>query len=282
MRRKKPSPPWIGIVSFIFLVVLGSVVLVFNFRKQLEKALGEYVYGAVPRSEELKLQHVIRNYPEGVLGIDISAYQGKIDFSGLQLQLENKRIEFIVIRASMGKDGIDSQFSRNWEGTRTLPVIRGAYHYYRPNENSTKQAQNFIKSAKLQPGDLIPVLDIEKHSTIQPRKKLREGLKNWLKIVEEHYGVKPMIYTGDRFFWDVLHDEGFDDYPMWVANYNLIVEPETQNWLIWQFSEKGRLPGIKERIDLNILRDGKDQLQSLIIPTESSALTNRAKGYPFP
>jgi lysozyme len=266
MRRKKSPSPWIGIVALIFLIALGSVVVVYKFRNQLERVLGEYTEGAAPLTEELKLQHVIRNYPEGVLGIDISAYQGKIDFAGLQLQLENRRIEFVVMRASMGDDGMDSQYERNWEGTRTLPVIRGAYHYYRPNENSTKQAQNFIKTAKLQPGDLIPVLDIEKHSTIQPRKKLREGLKNWLRIVEEHYGVKPMIYTGDRFFWDVLHDEGFDDYPIWVANYNLIREPETENWLIWQFSEKGRLPGIKERIDLNILRAGQDQLQSLVIP----------------
>lgn len=267
MPRKKSSSPWIGIILLIFLVALGSVVLVFKFRKQLEQALGEFTHGAVPLTEELKLQHVIRNYPEGILGIDISEYQGKIDFSGLQLQLENQRIEFIVIRASMGDDGIDSQFKRNWEATRTLPVVRGAYHYYRPNENSTKQAENFIKAAKLQPGNMIPVLDIEKHSTIQPREKLREGLKNWLRIIEEHYGVKPMIYTGDRFFWDVLHDEGFDDYPIWVANYNLIVEPETEDWLIWQFSEKGRLPGIKERIDLNILQGGVEQLQLLIIPS---------------
>jgi len=75
-----------------------------------------------------------------------------------------------------------------------------------------------------------------------------------------------MIYTGDRFFWEVLHNQGFDEYPIWVANYNQIEEPETQNWLIWQFSEKGSLEGIGERIDLNILRGGRFQFHKLKIP----------------
>lgn len=112
---------------------------------------------------------------------------------------------------------------------------------------------------------MIPVLDIEKHSTIQSKDKLREGLKNWLQIVEAHYGVKPMIYTGDRFFWEVLHDHGFNEYPIWVANYNQIVEPETEDWTIWQFSEKGSLPGIGEKIDLNVLEGGKERLEGLLI-----------------
>ncbi len=266
MPRKKSSPSWFAVFLCVFLVALGTVVLVYIFREKLEKRLGYLTRNSPPLTEELKLQHVFRNYPDGSLGIDVSEYQDQIDFAGLQLQLEGHRIEFVFIRATMGDDGVDKRYLQNWDGFGNMPVKRGAYHYYRPNENSTKQAQNFIKIAKLKPGDLIPVLDIERHSTIQPREKLREGLKNWLRIVEEHYGVKPIIYTGDRFFWEVLHNEGFDEYPIWVANYNRIVEPETENWEIWQFSEKGRLPGIPERIDLNILQHGSEYLSSLTIP----------------
>lgn len=265
-RKKKSTLTWLPVFLIIFLVTLGSVVLVFVFRRELKDSLSFFTQNSPPRSEELKIQHVFRNYPEGSLGIDVSEYQDKIDFSGLQLQLENRPIEFVFVRATMGADGVDKQYRRNWDSFGNMPVLLGAYHYYRPNENSTKQAQNFIKTARLKSGDLIPVLDIEKHSTIQPREKLREGLKNWLRIVEEHYGVKPMVYTGDRFFWDVLHGQGFDEYPIWVANYNLIVEPETEDWEIWQFSEKGRLPGIRERIDLNVFRHGSEELQSLVIP----------------
>ncbi|MBN7810287.1 glycoside hydrolase family 25 protein [Algoriphagus sp. H41] len=265
-RKKKNVSTWLPVFLVLFLATLGSVVLVFVFRAELKDSLRFFTQNSPPRNEELKIEHIFRNYPEGSLGIDVSEYQGKIDFPELQLQLENHPIEFVFVRATMGDDGVDKQFRRNWEGFGNMPVLLGAYHYYRPNENSSKQAENFIKTAKLKPGNLIPVLDIEKHSTIQSREKLREGLKNWLRIVEEHYGVKPMIYTGDRFFWDVLHGHGFDGYPIWVANYNLIVEPETEDWEIWQFSEKGRLPGIRERIDLNVFQDGSEYLQSLVIP----------------
>lgn len=265
MPRKKNPRPWIWIALLIFVVALGSGYLVLKFRNQLERMLSDFTRKAPPFTEALKFDYVFSNYPRGILGIDVSEYQGRIDFAGLQLQIQTKRIEFVVIRATMGKDGVDARFKRNWDGFRPLPVRRGAYHYYRPNENSTQQAQNFIKRAKLKPGDMIPVLDIEKHSTIQSKDKLREGLKNWLNIVEEHYGVKPMIYTGDSFFWEVLHDHGFDEYPIWVANYNPILEPETQDWIIWQFSEKGSLPGIREKIDLNVLLGGEEGLESLLI-----------------
>lgn len=266
MPRKRKSGPWIGISLLIIAVALGSGYLVTKFRRQINQRLSDYTRKAPPFTEALKFDHVFFNFPEGILGIDVSEYQGRIDFAGLQLQLQNRQIEFVFVRATMGKDGADSRFKQNWEGFRPLPIKRGAYHYYRPNENSTLQAENFIKIAKLQSGDLVPVLDIEKHSTIQSGDKLREGLKNWLRIVEEHYGVKPMIYTGDHFFWEVLHNQGFDEYPIWVANYNPIIEPETQNWTIWQFSEKGSLPGIGEKIDLNVLVGGKVRLESLIIP----------------
>ncbi|WP_297335812.1 GH25 family lysozyme [Algoriphagus sp.] len=233
MPLKKKASPWIWIVFLVILVAFGSGYLVFKFRHQLDRRLGDFTRKAPPFTEALKFEGVFSNFSEGILGIDVSQYQGKIDFPGLQLQLQNHQIEFVVIRATMGKDGVDARFKQNWEGFRPLPVKRGAYHYYRPNENSILQAQNFIKTAPLKSGDMIPVLDIEKHSTIQSRDRLREGLKNWLKIVEQHYGVKPMVYTGDRFFWEVLHNQGFDEYPIWVANYNTIVKPETEDWTIW-------------------------------------------------
>ena len=266
MSQRKKSNSWNWTVFLIFITVLGSGYLVLRYSKFIEHRLVDFTQKAPPLTEALKFEHVSEKFEDGILGIDISEYQGKINFVGLQLQLQNRQIEFVIVRASMGKDGLDSRFKQNWEGFRTLPVKRGAYHYYRPNENSTKQAQNFIKTTKLKSGDLIPVLDIEKHSTIQSKDKLREGLKNWLNIVEEHYGVKPMIYTGDHFFWEVLHNQGFDEYPIWVANYNPIDQPETEDWTIWQFSESGSLPGIGERVDLNVLAGGKARLNELVIP----------------
>lgn len=266
MPPKKKPKSWNWVLILIFFTLLAGILYVQNFHRWIQDQLTAYPEDDASWTEALKLERAFNRFDDGILGIDISEYQGKINYPGLQLQLQNHQIEFMVIRATMGDDGLDSRYKENWESIQTLPLTRGVYHYYRPNENSAKQAQNFIKTVKLQSGDLIPVLDIEKHSTIQSREKLREGIKNWLRIVEEHYGVKPMIYTGDRFFWEVLHDHGFDEYPIWVANYNRIKEPETENWVIWQFTEKGELPGIKEKVDLNLLRGGKFLLHKLRIP----------------
>ena len=157
MPQRKKSNSWIWTVFLIFITVLGSGYLVLRYSKFVERSLGDFTRKAPPFTEALKFEHVFDQFEDGILGIDISEYQGKINFAGLQLQLQNRPIEFIIVRATMGDDGVDRRFRQNWEGLRTLPVKRGAYHYYRPNENSTKQAQNFIKTAKLQSGDLIPV-----------------------------------------------------------------------------------------------------------------------------
>jgi GH25 family lysozyme M1 (1,4-beta-N-acetylmuramidase) len=94
----------------------------------------------------------------------------------------------------MGINGEDRFFEENWEKAKQYNYIRGAYHYYRPNENSLKQFENFKSVVKLDKGDFIPILDIEKESKFG-RENLRTGVLNWLKLAEEEYGVKPMIYT---------------------------------------------------------------------------------------
>ena len=55
----------------------------------------------------------------------------------------------------------DIRYKENQIGSKKQGFIRGYYHYYDPNENSTKQAHNFIETVKLEVGDLPPILDID-------------------------------------------------------------------------------------------------------------------------
>ncbi|MBY5951159.1 hypothetical protein KUV23_09265 [Algoriphagus marincola] len=266
MPRKKASKSSIWATSLIFFVLITGTIFLIKYGKGIKREFSDHTRKTPVWTETEKFEQVFTQFPDGILGVDISQYQGKIDFNKLSLQLQDRPVQFLVFRATMGHNGVDRRFFENWEASKNLPVAQGAYHYYRPNENSTRQAENYIKTVELKSGNLIPILDIEKHSTIQSKDRLREGIKNWLNLVEAHFGVKPMIYTGDRFFWEVLHNQGFDQYPIWVANYNHILEPETKNWVIWQFSEKGSIEGIGERIDLNILRGGRFQFHKLKMP----------------
>lgn len=263
MPRKKSRKIPLGLITLLVLVSLGSIYLVYNTWKKLHHTP---YFANKPASEQeaLKFDYIFKTQAEGILGIDISHYQGKINWNILELQIKDRPVEFFVFRATMGDDQ-DKLFKEYWQALDTAKIARGAYHYYRPNENSTKQAENFINTVKLKPGDLRPILDIERNSTIQSQARLREGIKNWLNIVENHYGVKPILYTGDTFNQHVLLGNGFEDYPLWVANYNPIQEPESDYWVIWQFSEKGKMKGISEDVDLNILRGGKTTLDALLL-----------------
>ena len=197
-----------------------------------------------------------------IYGIDVSEYQGFIDWKNIDKINEGKKIDFVMIRASAGDNHRDRYFTTNWRESGKNNILRGAYHYFRPNENSTLQANNFIKNVKLSPGDLPPILDIERLSKIQSVKSLKIGVKNWLKIVESHYGAEPILYTGAHYYKDHLADD-FSKYRLWVANYNKVNNPlKKYKWMMWQFSDNGTVNGIKGPVDLNLFKGTKFDLKN--------------------
>jgi lysozyme len=199
-----------------------------------------------------------------VIGLDVSEYQGKIRWSYVDTIEEKYPLHYVFVRATVGKDRVDHQFKRNWLGAKENKMIRGAYHYYRPNENSLEQAELFIKTVKLKKGDLPPVLDIEKLPKEQSLERLKIGLHRWLKAVELHYGVRPIIYTGEKYYDDFLKEE-FSDYLFWIANYNFYREEIQDDWLFWQFTEKAKVPGIDYKVDVNIYNGDLQQLQYITV-----------------
>jgi len=130
--------------------------------------------------------------------------------------------------------------------------IRGAYHFYRADEDPVMQANNFLENVKLESGDLPPVLDIEKIPSRKSKEQLIKDLKIWCKIVEETYDEKPIIYTYYHYYKDYLKGE-FDDYPLWLANYNDVPQPSpNDDWDFWQFTENGIVYGINTKVDVDI------------------------------
>lgn len=194
---------------------------------------------------------ILSKNPDKVAGIDVSHYQGNIDWSLVKNIHDKYPIGFVFIRATTGNDKADAKYKYNWTQAKKHHFIRGAYHYYRPNENSVAQANNFINTVKLSKGDLPPVLDIEKLPKDQSIDSLKRGLRRWLEIVDKHYNVRPIIYSGESYYIDFLKEE-FSDYPFWIANYNFLEEKINENWLFWQFTEKAKVAGINGNVDVNI------------------------------
>ena len=93
------------------------------------------------------------------------------------------------------------------------------------------------------------------------KENLIKGITNWLKIVESHYGVKPILYSGAHFYNDNLK-ENFHDYKLWVANYNKLENPlKSRDWTMWQFSDNGTAAGIKGPVDLDLFNGSLAELQ---------------------
>lgn len=202
-----------------------------------------------------------------VHGIDISHYQGKIDWELLTHNREAKfPIHFIFLKATEGGDHGDDTFTQNFGQARKYGFIRGAYHYFIPKTDAHKQADFFIRTVQLAKGDLPPVLDVETTGKQSPQ-ELKTAVKTWLDRVEAHYGVKPILYTSYKFKKRYLSDSIFNAYPYWIAHYYVDSVRYEGKWHFWQHTDVGTVPGIEEEVDLNVFNGTMEELLELTLKT---------------
>ena len=198
-------------------------------------------------------------------GIDVSKYQSYINWKAVkQMEVDDVKIGFAIMKATEGIGNVDKQFRRNWKKAGEAKMTRGAYHFFIAGKSGKAQAKNFISTVKLQPGDFPPVLDIEHLYRVRPD-KMRKEVKVWLETVEEHYRVKPILYTYANFYTNYLSGE-FDDYPLWVAHYLERNRPRINKpWIIWQHSETGRVNGIKGPVDFNVFNGDSTDFYDILM-----------------
>lgn len=269
--KKKPTllnklrPLLIGFLILVLVFATG-----YHYRNGLAYYLG-FKSDKVNKenAEKQKLADVrnyqlLSKYEFNPVGIDISEYQGTIVWDSVNTIENDFPIRFVFVRATVGMDRLDRKFAQNWKALKNSEYIRGAYHYYRPNENSTLQAELFIENVVLRNGDFPPVLDIEQMPKKQSMAQLKVGIKNWLQLVEKHYGVKPIIYSGETYYKHFLKED-FPEYTFWIANYNFFVENLKSDWRFWQFTEKGSVNGITGFVDVNIFNGTDAELEELTI-----------------
>jgi lysozyme len=212
---------------------------------------------------------IISNHfiPEGfeVHGIDISRYQGKINWQQLASgKLGEYSVQFVFMKSTEGADLRDPHFIQYWKASSEAGFIRGAYHYFKPKTDPEQQARFFIKNTPLEEGDLPPVLDFEEDGRL-PETELRKNLLKWLDLVERHYGVKPILYCNAGFYKKYISGK-IDGYTVWIAHYKS-PKPgiQEEDWHFWQYTEEGNIDGIKGPVDLNVFKGTSEELQELLI-----------------
>lgn len=191
-----------------------------------------------------------------VHGVDVSRWQGEIDWETLRKQGAN----FAYIKATDGGDHLDPMFKKNWEGAHRAGLKRGAYHFFYWCRNGSEQADWFIRNVPKEKGALPPVLDVEWNHLSACKKRpsravVLEKMQAFLDKLEKHYGQKPVIYTAPDFYEDNLKG-AFKEYPFWLRSVAAHPSKRYPNreWVFWQYSGSGLSQGVGGKIDLNVFR----------------------------
>ena len=256
-KRLRAMPKWVRNILAIVVVALFTGAFYYFFVRpyayRWKPCHGKKEYGVcIPCGYE-------------VHGIDVSHYQGKIDWKQLLQSKETDfPLHFIFMKATEGSSLDDDTFESNFEEARNHGFIRGAYHFFSTKTDALRQADFFIRNVKLESGDLPPVLDVELVGK-KSKQELQQGIKQWLDRVEAHYGVKPILYTSYKFKTKYLDDARFDAYPYWIAHYYVDSVKYQGRWDFWQHTDVGSVPGIEQEVDLNVFNGTLDELKNMTI-----------------
>lgn len=199
-------------------------------------------------------------------GIDVSYYQGKIDWQRVKRMEENDvRISFAFIKATEGLMSVDPYFQRNWREAPKAGLKVGAYHFFRPKKSGVWQANFFLQTVGIEKGDLPPVVDIESLDGVSPE-KMRDELNAFIIRIETKTKVRPIIYSGLKFYKDHLMGY-YDGYMFWVAHYH---QPKLKlansTWKFWQHSDRARVNGINHKVDFNVFNGDSTEFNRILIP----------------
>ena len=195
------------------------------------------------------------NNPEyKVRGVDVSSYQGDIDWNVLSLQ----RIDFAYIKATEGSSTVDRCFEANWTNASKTPLRIGAYHFFSFESSGENQAKLFISTVEAVPNMLPPVIDVEFYGRFHGADDIdvdavKKELRSMINVLTEHYGVKPIIYVS-RDTYELIVKDDFSDCGLWYRSVYGPV-PKDVKWTIWQYSNRHVLKGYNgsERyIDMNV------------------------------
>lgn len=190
-----------------------------------------------------------QEYP--VQGIDVSHHQGDIEWHKISPQ----QIHFVYLKATEGGDYKDRKFQHNWLKAREQGLLVGAYHFYRLCRDGKIQAENFIATVPKKSNALPPVIDLEYDSqciNTYTREQLLQEIQIMHDTLKAHYGKQPIFYVSKSFYHIVLMGH-FLETPLWVRDYEAKpVLKDKRSWLIWQYSQEGKIIGINKPVDLNV------------------------------
>lgn len=202
-----------------------------------------------------------------IKGIDVSSYQGEIDWQILASQ----NISFVFIKATEGSSFVDKNFDYNFAEAQKTSLAVGAYHFFSYDSEGKTQAENFINTVVPFDGMLPPVIDLEfygdKESNPPDRADVERQLKTMLDMLEAHYGQKPIIYATEKSYKLYLSDD-YEEYDIWIRN---VISPpklsDNRTWTFWQYTNRDKINGYdgeEKYIDVNVFNGSLEEYNSYL------------------
>lgn len=195
-----------------------------------------------------------------VLGVDVSAHQGDIDWE----RLAGSRVAFAYIKATEGMDFRDARFPANWAASRRAGIHRGAYHYFTNCGSGAAQAQNFISAVPVDPEALPAVVDAEHLAPCRSGPGIAAPaaeLRIFIDLLQQRYGRRPIVYTTRAFEAAHLRGELMGE-SFWLRSLFFPPRYRAGQWVLWQYHHRGRRPGIAGPVDLDAFHGTRSEFEA--------------------
>jgi len=193
-------------------------------------------------------------------GIDVSHWQGTIDW---------RRVKADGCRYAWAK--VDPNFHDNRINAQANGVPLGAYYFADTTKDPISEAKAFCARVfKLVPGELVPMLDIERANG-RSATAVANWCLAWITVCIAQLGRAPVVYTNNDLR-QMLNAGGFvppDGVELWLARYSgQMDDPDLPcapwaNWTLWQWTDGGSIDGISAHVDLDWLYGGEATLDRL-------------------
>lgn len=187
---------------------------------------------------------------EKAKGIDVSHWQGRIDFD----KVKSQGYSFVMINAGYGKyiSQKDENFEKNYAAARKAGLNIGTYWYsYALTEaDALAEAKTFLEAVKGKMFEYPLAFDIEDASQSElPNAAINKIIEVFCDYLESN-GYYAAVYSYANFFKRKVSDSVKSRYDIWVAHFD-VAKPAISNYGMWQYTSKGTVNGVSDRCDCN-------------------------------
>ena len=180
-----------------------------------------------------------------IKGIDISEWQGKIDFE----KVKKSGIAVVICRYADGAL-LDDYFDENMAACEKNNLHFGAYIFSRAcnKEQARDEARRIIKACRKYKFDMPLYIDCESQ---QNKNDVNGVIDGFLEICDKEK-IKGGIYANLNWFYNYIDIKKYKDRPLWLAQYNKeITDLDPSLFGMWQYTSIGKVSGIVGNVDLN-------------------------------